>query len=152
MASTEAFESTLKEVVRAKRLSASKMKELTEIAMKTMKSDTQLVSILYRTHKSLSPASKINSLYTFDALARAARSYANKHSLTGDLNTEPGNCATFLLKIEGVLDGLFKDMLRTDHLEAKEKTKKVLDIWVKGHTFPSDVLSRLQKLFAEAEK
>lgn len=211
------------------------------------------MSILYRTHKSLSPASKIHSLYTFDALARAARSYTTKHSQTGDLNTEPGNCATFLLKVEGVLDGLFRDMLRTDHPDAKvspiplgntdrvswtrlgtrrstrvhplglrvdardmrlsshndraarssmcavldvtpdlcasrtpqsaschmiarpcctfsvhshvnnsnnvvpflllqEKTKKVLDIWVKGHTFPSDVMSRLQKLFTEAVK
>jgi hypothetical protein len=33
----QTFESTLKEVVRAKRLSASKVKELTEIALKTMK-------------------------------------------------------------------------------------------------------------------
>lgn len=81
--------------------------------------DTKLVSILYRTHKSLSPASKIHSLYAFDALARAARSQVNKHNLTGDLNTEPGNCATFLLKIEGVLDGLFQDMLSTKHPEAK---------------------------------
>lgn len=77
------------------------------------------MSILYRTHKSLSPSNKINSLYAFDALARAARSQVNKHNLTGDLNTEPGNCATFLLKLEGVLDGLFQDMLSTKHPEAK---------------------------------
>lgn len=70
-------------------------------------------------HKSLSPAHKIHSLYAFDALSRAARSQVNKHKLTGDLNTEPGNCATFLLKVEGVLDGLFQDMLTTDHPEAK---------------------------------
>ena len=43
----------------------------------------------------------------------------NKHNLIGDLNTEPGNCATFLLKIEGVLDGLFQDMVTTKHPEAK---------------------------------
>ena len=81
--------------------------------------DTQLVSILYRTHKQLSAASKIHSLYAFDALARAARSQVNKHKLTGDLNTEPGNCATFLLKVEGVLDGLFGDMLKANYPEAK---------------------------------
>jgi protein NRD1 len=81
--------------------------------------DTQLVSILYRTHKQLSAASKINSLYAFDALARAARSQVNKHNMAGDLNTEPGNCATFLLKVEGVLDGLFQDMLKVNHPEAK---------------------------------
>ncbi|CAK5267655.1 unnamed protein product [Mycena citricolor] len=66
------FETALKEVVNAKRLSASKMNNLTEIALKSMADDTQLVSILFRTHKSLQSAAKISSLYVFDALARAA--------------------------------------------------------------------------------
>jgi protein NRD1 len=131
-------------VVQAKRLSASKMGKLTEIAMKsmevrnsffsedvlcsyrplpfgdsTLQNDTQLVSILYRTHKSLPAAAKVSSLYAFDALARAARSQVNKHGLTGDINSEKGNCATFLLKIEGVLDGLFQDMIMAGSPETK---------------------------------
>lgn len=68
---------------------------------------------MYRTHKSLPTSAKVSSLYTFDALARAARSKVTKHNLTGDINTEKGNCATFLLKIEGVLDGLFQDMTKS---------------------------------------
>ena len=77
------------------------------------------MSILYRTHKSLPPASRINSLYAFDALSRAARSQANKQNLVADINTKPGNAATFLLKIDGILDGLFLDMLSLDHPDAK---------------------------------
>lgn len=77
------------------------------------------MSILYRTHKSLPPASKVNSLYVFDSLARAARHRASKHNMTGGLNTEPGNCATFLLKLEGVLDGLFQDVSNSGVPEAK---------------------------------
>jgi len=119
MASVEAFESTLKEVVKAKRLSASKMTKLTEIAMKNMEHDTQLVSILYRNHKSLSAGAKISSLYVFDALCRAARHQATKQALTGDTHADKGNCATFLLKVEGVLDGLIQDMLSSGSSEAK---------------------------------
>lgn len=136
----QAFESTLKEVVQAKRLSASKMSTLTDIALKCMEvrvyssivcsrvltfssrqsqQDTQLVSILYRTHKSLSTSAKVPSLYAFDALARAARSQVNKHNLTADTSSERGNCATFLLKVEGVLDGLFQDMVSSGSSEAK---------------------------------
>ncbi|TCD71753.1 hypothetical protein EIP91_005519 [Steccherinum ochraceum] len=111
------FEPMLKEVVNAKRLSASKIGKLTEIAQKNMQHDTQLVSILYRTHKSLPPASKIHSLYVFDALARSARSQVNKQNLTAD--SDSGNAATFLLKVDGVLDGLFQDMVTIDHPEAK---------------------------------
>lgn len=91
--------------------------------LNAVQDDTKLVSILYRTHKSLSPAHKINSLYAFDALSRAARSQVSKHNLVGDLNTEPGNCATFLLKIEGVLDGLIRDMVTTKHAEAKVSSR-----------------------------
>jgi protein NRD1 len=81
--------------------------------------DTKLVAILYRTHKSLSSTAKVSSLYAFDALARAARSYASKRGITGDINSSIGNAATFLLKVEGVLDGLFQDMIVLDNTEAK---------------------------------
>ncbi|KAJ3514722.1 hypothetical protein NLJ89_g2215 [Agrocybe chaxingu] len=116
MASLEAsppeFETILKEVVNAKRLSASKMTQLTDLAMKNMDNDTQLVSILYRTHKSLSTTtSKISSLYIFDALSRAAKHHSSKYGITGDIYTHPGNSATFLLKITGVVEGLFQDMV-----------------------------------------
>jgi hypothetical protein len=70
--------------------------------------DVQMVSMLYRTHKSLEPQYKVPSLYAFDALARAARTHALKHGFTGD--AQSGNSATFLLKLEAVLEGLFQDM------------------------------------------
>ncbi|KAJ7879938.1 hypothetical protein B0H14DRAFT_2500372 [Mycena olivaceomarginata] len=156
------FEAALKEVVLAKRLSASKMNNLTEIALKSMQDDTQLVSILYRTHKTLQPAAKVSSLYVFDALARAARSQVVKQGLTGDINSRKGNCATFLLKVEGVLEGLCQDMISAATPEAKnspnlphiirKKTKKVLDIWSKGSTFPSAILVRLKDVVNETEK
>ncbi|KIJ55579.1 hypothetical protein M422DRAFT_151875, partial [Sphaerobolus stellatus SS14] len=146
------FESTLKEVVTAKRLSASRMNSLTDIALNCMENDTELVSILYRTHKTLGPTSKIHSLYAFDALARAARSKVNKLGLTGDINSENGNCATFLLKIDGVLDGLIQDMNTLGTPEAKEKTRKILDIWTKNNTFPPSVLNRLAELAKDAQK
>ncbi|KAJ7130637.1 hypothetical protein C8R44DRAFT_67078 [Mycena epipterygia] len=146
------FESALKEVVHAKRLSASKMNNLTEIALRSMQDDTQLVSILYRTHKSLQPPAKVSSLYVFDALARAARTQVVKHNLTGDINSRKGNCATFLLKVEGVLEGLFQDMISAATPESKEKTKKVLDIWSKGSTFPPAILVRLKDVMSETGK
>ncbi|KAI0061028.1 hypothetical protein BV25DRAFT_1900770 [Artomyces pyxidatus] len=149
MSSLEEFEAALKEAVTAKRISASKMKSVREAAMKCVENDTQLVSLLYRTHKSLPSSSKVASLYVFDALAREARSQVIKNELVGDINTQPGNSATFLLKLEGVLDGLFKDMASSAGPEGKEKTKKILDIWVKSNTFPSTVLTRLVNMLKD---
>lgn len=61
----------------------------------------------------------MSSLYAFDALARAARSLVHKRGITGDTKSGVGNAATFLLKMEGVLDGLFQDMVSLDNSEAK---------------------------------
>ncbi|KAG6918980.1 hypothetical protein DXG01_010219 [Tephrocybe rancida] len=128
------------------------MSNLTDIAMKSMENDTQLVSTLYRTHKSLPPAAKVSSLYVFDALSRAAKHHANKHGISSESNSTKGNSATFLAKIEGVLEGLFQDMITIGSPEAKEKSKKILDIWVKGNTFPPQILSRLTSVVKETGK
>ena len=128
------------------------MNALTEIAMKNMgvcwcsvtrdivswlltpfsKNDTQLVSILYRTHKSLPTASKVSSLYIFDALSRAAKHHVVKHGITGDDYTQPGNCATFLLKVGGVVEGLFQDMVTSGSSESKVSQLKLVNI-TEGH-------------------
>ncbi|KJA28043.1 hypothetical protein HYPSUDRAFT_178187 [Hypholoma sublateritium FD-334 SS-4] len=147
------FESVLREVVNGKRLSASKMMNLTDIAMKNMENDTKLVSILYRTHKSLpNTAAKIYSLYVFDALSRAAKHHATKHNLSGDAFSNPGNAATFLLKVGGVVEGLFQDLVTGGTPESKEKTKKILDIWIKGSTFPPTILVPLADILSGNKK
>ncbi|KAF9512702.1 hypothetical protein BS47DRAFT_1043107 [Hydnum rufescens UP504] len=149
----ETFETMLKEVVTSKRLSTSKMSSLSEHALKYMKMDTQLVSTLFLTHKALPSSNKVNSLYVFDALARAAKHQVTKRKLTLPTEPDKGNPVTFLLKMEGVLDGLFKDLLAvTDVPEMKEKMKKVLDIWSKAGTFSTDVLTRLSDLAKESEQ
>ncbi|EPT02996.1 hypothetical protein FOMPIDRAFT_1159591 [Fomitopsis schrenkii] len=152
MSSLETFESTLKDVVNAKRLSASKMSSLTDIALSFMKNDTQLVSTLFRTHRTLPPAAKVNSLYVFDALSRAARNQINKHRLAPPSDPSQGNCATFIVKVEGILDSLWQDLLSTRDETLKEKSKKILDIWVKNNTFPSAALERLSQLLEKSEK
>ncbi|KAI1791809.1 hypothetical protein LXA43DRAFT_1009249 [Ganoderma leucocontextum] len=126
MTTIEDFETALREVVTAKRLSQSKMTSLTEIALRCMENDTQMVSILYRTHKGLSSGGKTCSLYAFDALARAARHQVNKNdSNPADAKRGLGNSATFLTKIEGVLDGLFQDMAATGTDDLKVR----LHVW-----------------------
>jgi protein NRD1 len=76
--------------------------------------------MLYRTHKSLPKSQKVSSLYVFDALARAARHQANKHSLpVKEISSDkPGNAGTFLFKLEGILDGLVEDMVAAGTPEA----------------------------------
>ncbi|KAG8694825.1 hypothetical protein FRC09_009576, partial [Ceratobasidium sp. 395] len=106
-----AFEDQLKVVVTAKRLSSSKMTALTELAVENMQSDTEMISLMYRLHKTLPAPNKVSSLYVFDAIARAAHRQKTKNNLVADLNSSVGNAASFLVRLEGVLDGLVEDMI-----------------------------------------
>jgi protein NRD1 len=127
----------LKAVVTAKRLSSSKMTALTELAVEKMhvsplftlvcsadlfQADTQMISLLYRTHKALPPSNKVSSLYVFDSIARAAHRTKTKKGLVADLNNSIGNAASFIVRLEGMLDGLVEDMLTNGPPEAKVRS------------------------------
>ncbi|KAF8327803.1 uncharacterized protein EI90DRAFT_2927460 [Cantharellus anzutake] len=141
------FESLLKEVVLSKRLSASKMAKLSEFSASHMDIDAQMVSAMYRTHKTLQSWQKLSSLYVFDALARTAKTLVTKGKLSPPSQQGKPNAASFLLKLEGVLEGLFRDLISiTDFPEMKDKMKKVLDIWIKAGTFPTRTLDLLSQI------
>lgn len=92
---------------------------LDELTLTSLQNDTQMVSIIFRTHKGLSTTSKISSLYVFDALARAARDAIDKKKVIADPTSATGNCATFLLKLEGILESFVQDLLGTKSIEVK---------------------------------
>ena len=75
--------------------------------------------MLFKTHKGLPASQKVSSLYVFDALVRAAHSYVVKHSVVADSTPGKGNAATFLAKIEGIVEGLFEDMISSGAPEAQ---------------------------------
>ena len=92
--------------------------------------------MLYRTHMSLEPQYKVPSLYAFDALARAARVHALKYRCTGEAKS--GNSATFLLKLEAVLEGLFQDMMGSvvpDGKVSKRHIKKLISCYTREKSF-----------------
>ena len=82
-----------------------------------------MVLTLHRTHQALSPSVKGRSLYAFDALARAARHQVNKNNLVADMNSERGNCATFLRRLESILDGFFQDLVSSGNEDLKVSTR-----------------------------
>lgn len=68
----------------------------------------------------------MSSLYVFDALARAAKHQASKHSLPIKEipSDKPGNAGSFLFKLEGILDGLIEDMVAVETPEATVSTSR----------------------------
>ncbi|VDC03460.1 unnamed protein product [Peniophora sp. CBMAI 1063] len=145
--SMQAFEDLLTDVVKAKRLSSSKVQELTDMGMRLMKSDTLLVSALSRAQSSATGAHAVHVLYVVDSLARTARRYANKRALSAD---DGGNAASFMENLAALVPILYTGVLTPGVPDGKEKAKKILDIWRKDHTFSSDVLAGLGSQLQEA--
>ncbi|KZV65178.1 hypothetical protein PENSPDRAFT_690105 [Peniophora sp. CONT] len=143
----EAFVDLLTDVVKAKRLSSSKVQELTDMGMRLMKSDTLLVSALSRAQSSATGAHAVHVLYVVDSLARTARRYSNKRALSAD---EGGNAASFMENLAALVPLLYTGVLAPGVPEGKEKAKKILDIWRKDHTFAPDVLAGLGSQLQEA--
>ncbi|KAL1666685.1 hypothetical protein GGF50DRAFT_112958 [Schizophyllum commune] len=141
MTDIASFESALKAIVQAKHLSASKMQKLTADAMQLLEHDAQLVSILARTHKSLSGSHKIFSLYVIDSVARAARSKAKKEGSAGS-SSSGGNASSFLTKLQTVLNEVFREMVSGGVPEGKSSDPRIRSASTPtGHTPPNAPLA-----------
>ncbi|KIR80410.1 protein NRD1 [Cryptococcus gattii EJB2] len=151
------FRPLLQDTLAAPRLSASKVTHLSRLALHNVAHDHSIVTTLYKLNAALPPASqsRISSLYVFDAIARAAKSAVNK-GVGKELTNErgKGTQASLLLKLEGVVaswvDGMIDDGKGGVWVEGREKTRKIVDIWQKGSTFPQPCLDELKVKLANA--
>ncbi|KWU46240.1 hypothetical protein RHOSPDRAFT_32238 [Rhodotorula sp. JG-1b] len=170
MSGTDDFDREVKALVNRGKLSSSAVASLSELAMANIRSDSQLVSSLYRHHRKASPANKLVSLYLIDAIAREARSRQKtadkegKGAGTAAGSTTPaesppgaaagpsageGDFASFLRKLEAVLSKIVLDNWENGLPEHREKVRKVLDIWTRASTFGASALAKIStKLLA----
>lgn len=78
MTTLESFDAQVKELASSGKLSASKVKSITDAAMANIESDAHLVATLFKCHKQAKGSHKISTLYVIDAVAREARSVIKK--------------------------------------------------------------------------
>ncbi|CAK9780502.1 unnamed protein product [Cutaneotrichosporon oleaginosum] len=152
----KAFDALLEKTVTSSRLSGSKVKDLQELALKAVAHDHHLVTSLLKLNTSLPPAStaRISSLYVFDAIARAAKAASKGTHTSVSTERGRGNPASLLAKMEGVVDewiqGMVDDGKGGVWSDGRDKTRKVVEIWRKGSTFPDSCVSQLAARIAAA--
>ncbi|GMK53764.1 hypothetical protein CspeluHIS016_0103500 [Cutaneotrichosporon spelunceum] len=150
----KAFDSLLGRTVVNSRLSGSKVKELQELAIKAVAHDHELVTSLLKLNTSLPPAStaRISSLYVFDAIARAAKAKAAGTQVSTERGR--GTPAGLLAKMEAVvgewIQGMVDDGKGGVWSDGRDKTRKVVEIWRKGSTFPDSCVNQLAARIAAA--
>jgi len=83
------------------KISAQKIKEVSDLALANVSDDAHLVSTLFRIHKRAKPANKLWSLYVIDAISRDFRSAVKKGK---GKEAGKGSPASFLQKMEVCLE------------------------------------------------
>ncbi|PKK74655.1 hypothetical protein RhiirC2_738311 [Rhizophagus irregularis] len=142
------FERKLHELLERKPpgISASKIKDLTRIAMTSPK---QYKNIVYSVQKFIQRCSvdyKLGALYVLDSISQAAARQKTAVAEKDDINSSGWSGAEYLERFEKVLEEMFSNIMQCPEYD-KDKVKRVLDIWISkdGGIYSREVLQKIKE-------
>lgn len=151
MSASEQFDSILKELptLKAPGVSGSRIKKLTEIAVKNVSDESQLITLLYSNCKATPSSHKLGSLYVVDSIVRVYMDEARKQNQEINSSSQDGTYAAGVYKISELIESLVDDALEFLINKSQNiKISKLVDIWERADTFlPQIILSIRQKHF-----
>ncbi|CAG8489970.1 2342_t:CDS:2 [Funneliformis mosseae] len=142
------FERKLHELLERKPpgISASKIKDLTRIAMTSPK---QYKNIVYSVQKFIQRCSvdyKLGALYVLDSISQAAARQKSLVAEKDDINSSGWSGAEYLERFEKVLEEMFSNIMQCPEYD-KDKVKRVLDIWISKDAgiYSKEVLQKIKE-------
>lgn len=132
-------------------VTAGKIQSITTLGNANIQSETVLIQRVY-THFKKAPAShKLGVLYVVDSVTRAWVEQARKAGQTFGPAAPDGTFAAGVNRVTELLPSFMTDILTNCPEEQKARLLKLIDIWERGSTFPSNMLNSFkQKLTAPA--
>lgn len=148
MSAIEEFESILKELptIKAPGVSGTRIKKLTDIAIKNVGEESKLITILYSNCKAVPSSHKLGTLYVVDSIVRGYAEEAKKLNQTIDVNAEEGTFAAGVYKISELIENLIDNAMELSISKSQNiKISKLVDIWERAETFDSDIISKIRQ-------
>lgn len=147
MSAVEQFESVLKELptLKAPGVSGSRIKKLTDIAVKNVSEESKLITILYSNCKAAPSSHKLGTLYVVDSIVRIFIDEAKKQNQEINSQAPEGTFASAVNKISELVESLIDDAM--DLLINKSQTIKIgklVDIWERAETFSPEIINRIR--------
>ncbi|KAF2232082.1 hypothetical protein EV356DRAFT_525405 [Viridothelium virens] len=134
-------------------VSGAKVEAITKLCIDQVQAESALIQKIYTHFKKTAATHKLGILYVVDSVTRkwieearhAGQDLAS--SSAGD-----GTYAAGVRRITELMPALMNELFQVAPADQKEKISKLLDIWERSHTFPSEMLSGLkQKLNASTQ-
>lgn len=147
MSAVEEFESILKELptIKAPGVSGTRIKKLTEIAVKNVSDESNLITSLYSNCKAVPSSHKLGTLYVVDSIVRGYSEEAKKLNQTIDSSAKEGTFASGVFKISELIDSLIDDAMELLINKSQIiKISKLVDIWERAETFNSDLIEKIR--------
>lgn len=147
MSDIEKFETIFKEIstLKAPGVSGSRIKQLTDIAVRNVSQESTLIPILYSTCKSVPSSHKLGSMYVVDSIVRAYVDEAKRHEEVIDSNAPEGSFAAGVYKISELIESLMDDALELSIVKPQTiKILKLVDIWERAQTFDSQIIQNIR--------
>lgn len=148
MSSVEEFESILKELptLKAPGVSGTRIKKLTELAVKNIDQESSLITLLYSNCKAAPSSHKLGTLYVVDSIVRAYLEEAKKQNQVVESLAPEGTFASGVFKISELIESLIDDALELLITQAQNiKISKLVDIWERAETFSHDIIVRIRQ-------
>ncbi|ODQ66111.1 hypothetical protein NADFUDRAFT_51379 [Nadsonia fulvescens var. elongata DSM 6958] len=129
-------------------VSGNKLGVIRDIATKNIELESVFIQKLYTHFKKTPTSHKLGAVYTVDIIARRWQEEANKAEQPISSAAEDGTFGSGLFKISNMIESLMDNaMYPAPADDIKEKMRKVLDIWEKAGTFPSETLERIRSKY-----
>ncbi|CCE86987.1 Piso0_005512 [Millerozyma farinosa CBS 7064] len=147
MSAVEQFESILKEIstLKAPGVSGSRIKKLSEIAIKNVNEESKLITILYSNCKATPSSHKLGSLYVVDAIVRAYIEEAKKLNEEISPSAPEGTYASAVCKVSELIESLIDDALELTVSKSQIiKIGKLVDIWERAETFKPEIIKSIR--------
>ncbi|KID88528.1 NRD1 protein [Metarhizium guizhouense ARSEF 977] len=134
-------------------VSGSRITSLTSLCVANIQSESVLIQKIYTHFKKAPGTHKLGVLYVVDSVTRKWLEQAKAQGQPVNSSAPDGTYAAGVHRVTELMPVLMNDILQTAPEEQKEKIKKLLDIWEKGQTFPTQMIESFkEKLTAPTSK
>ncbi|KFY10267.1 hypothetical protein V492_05096 [Pseudogymnoascus sp. VKM F-4246] len=126
-------------------VSGSRIASLTALCLANVQSESVLIQKLY-THMRKAPSThKLGVLYVLDSVTRKWIEQAKANGQPITVSAQDGTYAAGVHRVTELLPVLMNDIIASAPDDQKDKIKKLVEIWVKGETFPADMLNSFKE-------
>lgn len=143
----ESFEASLKETwaLKAPGVSGTRIKKLTEIAVKNVTEESKLVMALYSYCKATPTTHKLGALYTVDSIVRVYVDEAKKRNEAIDPLAPEGTFAAGVNRISELIELIIDDAMSLLIVSSTNlKISKLVDIWERAQTFKPSIIASIR--------